>query len=256
MKFLVGSKHCLLQNTQNMQAENAELVTKCKGCGHSGTGYYCSRCGMPYTIKRISMRGLLHDIFHLFTHLDKGFGFTLKKLIREPGTMQREYVEGDRIRHQKPFSMFFICATIAALTRYWIYQVLLKYYQTGNVSEMNFFHEYMVIFHIVLLPVHVVVTYIFFYKSGYNLAEVGVLVLYSVSFLFLFVAVVFLLKFAWPELDTMYIELPILLIYNTITYLNFFRKEPAWLVTVKTVLINFGVFMLIQLMEDFLIRLM
>lgn len=202
------------------------------------------------------MTGLLHDIFHLFTHLDKGFGFTLKKLILNPGTMQRGYVEGNRIRHQKPFSMFFICATIAALTRYWIYQVLIKYYGTGNVSEMNFFHEYMVIFHIVLLPVHIVVTYIFFYKSGYNLAEVGVLVLYSISFFFLIVAVVFLLKFVWPELDTMYIELPILLIYNTITYLNFFRKESVWMIGVKAIFINFAVFMVIQLLEDFLIKLM
>src|SRR3990170_3167143 len=103
---------------------NPELSNVCKSCGSSGAGNYCSQCGQPYTIKRISLSALLHDIFHLFTHLDKGFGYTLKKLMVEPGHMQRTYVEGYRAKHQKPFAMFFICATVAALSRYWIFQAL------------------------------------------------------------------------------------------------------------------------------------
>ena len=234
-------------------ANDQELVNVCRSCGFSGTGNYCSRCGQPYTVKRISLSGLLHDIFHLFTHLDKGFGYTLKKLMVEPGHMQRSYVEGDRVKHQKPFSMFFICATIAALSRYWIYHVLIGYYDIGEVSEMNFANEFMVIFHIVLLPLYALITYLFFYSSGYNYGEIGVLTLYSISILFLISTIIYLMKFIWPELDTAYIEFPFMLIYNTITYVNFFHQQTRWKVVLKSLVIISCTFLLIQLIEDLVI---
>src|SRR5215210_6216587 len=112
-----------------------KAIHKCKSCGYSGYGNYCSHCGQPYETRRITLRGLLHDVFHFFTHLDKGFAYTLKQLIIAPGKMQRDYIEGDRARHQKPFSMFFICATITALLRYWINLALMRYFKSGNVSE-------------------------------------------------------------------------------------------------------------------------
>ena len=86
--------------------QHNEPARLCKSCGSSVIGNYCGECGMPYQVKRISMGGLLHDIFHLFTHLDKGFGYTVKMLIKAPGHMQRQYIEGERAKHQKPFSMF------------------------------------------------------------------------------------------------------------------------------------------------------
>ena len=143
-------------------------IQVCKSCGFSGEENYCSRCGQPFKTKRISLPGLFHDIFHLFTHLDRGFGYTLKKLIIAPGHMQRSYIEGERNKHQKPFSMFFICATVAALSRYWIFSALLKYYDAGNISEADFFHEYMVVVHIIMLPLYAFIAYLFFYKSKYN----------------------------------------------------------------------------------------
>ena len=236
-----------------MEISKAESVEVCSSCGLSGEGKYCRQCGLPYKTKRISMSGLLEDVFHFFTHLDKGFGYTVKKLLTTPGTMQKEYIEGNRSLHQKPFSMFFICATIAALTRYWIFQVLIKYYDTGSVTEMNFFHEYMVILNIALLPLHALIIYIFFYRSGYNYAEIGVLVLYSVSFFFLLASCIALLKFFWPHLDTAYIELPLLLLYNTVTFINFFNTQSRWTVAVKSIIIILGIFLLIQKLEDYII---
>lgn len=235
--------------------ENDELVQVCKSCGFSGNENYCSRCGQPYRAKRISMAGLLHDVFHVFTHLDRGFGYTIKVLILAPGHMQREYIEGDRSSHQKPFSMFLICATIAAISRYWIYQTLIKYYHVGSTSESAFTDKYMVIFFIVLLPLHVFITYILFFKSGYNFAEIAVFVLYSWSFCLLVASCIALLRFIWPGLDTAYVELPFLLIYNTITFINFFRKQPRWLVAVKSVVIILAIFFMIQKAEDFVIGL-
>ena len=237
-----------------MEIENPGLIRECKSCGFSGYENYCSRCGLPFVTRRISMQGLLHDVFHLFTHLDKGFLYTVKMLILAPGHMQRAYVEGDRLRYQKPFSMFFICATIAALGRYWIYLAIIKFYHSGNASEVDFLHNYMVILNIILLPLHALIIYLVFYKSKYNYAEIAVLVLYSASFFFLIAITVALFKFIWPELDTMYIEFPVLLVYNTITFINFFSEQPRWSVAIKSLVIISGLFFLIQVLEDKIIK--
>jgi len=230
-------------------------VQVCRYCGSSGVEKFCSRCGQPYKTKRISLSGLLHEVFHLFTHLDKGFGYTLKQLLLVPGHMQRKYIEGERCFHQKPFSMFFICATLAALTRYWIFTALIKYYHVGNISEAHYFHEYMVVLHIALLPLYSFIAYLFFYKSKYNYAEIGILILYTVSFFFLASICISLLKFLWPHLDTAYIELPVIIIYNGITFINFFNDLSPWKVVIKSLFIVTIIFGLIQVLEDLVVRL-
>jgi hypothetical protein len=229
-------------------------TNKCRHCGFTGINDYCSLCGHPYQTKRITLSGLIHEVFHLFTHLDKGFGYTLKQLLTHPGHMQRDYIEGDRVKHQKPFSTFFICATIAALSRYWIFKALIKYYHIGSISEANFFNEYMVLFHITLLPIYALIAYLFFYKSKYNYAEIGILILYTVSFFFIAATFIALLKFIWPNLDTAYIELPVLLFYNVITFVHFFNHLSTWKVVIKSVLIVTSIFTLVQLAEDLFIR--
>jgi hypothetical protein len=177
----------------------------CKNCGNPVTEKFCAHCGQAVTAKRITLGALVHDIVHLFTHLDKGFGFTLKQLFTRPGRMQREYIEGNRASHQKPFSMFFICATVAALIRYWINLALVNYYEAGNMIEGDFFHEYWVLLQIVLMPLYTLISWLFFIRSGYNYAEIGVLNLYSMSALFAIVSIISLFRFIWPELDTMWV---------------------------------------------------
>jgi hypothetical protein len=232
---------------------NTNVLQTCPNCKQQGLQKFCSNCGQAYKVKRITLHGLLHDVFHFFTHLDKGFGYTLKQLTVAPGHMQRDYINGNRSRHQKPFSMFFICATVAGLSRYWIHTALLKYYNSGDINEANFFHEYMVLLQIALLPLVALITYLFFTKSGYNYAEIGVLTLYTVSFFFLIVSVIALLKFIWPELDTAYIELPVLTVYNLLTNINFFNKTPAWLVGLKSLLLTSIIFLSAHFLEKWVI---
>jgi hypothetical protein len=235
--------------------ENSEPIRVCKACGFSGVGNYCSRCGQSFVIKRISLQGILRDIFHFFTHLEKGFGYTLKQLIMNPGNMQRSYIEGNRIKYQKPFSMFFICVTIAALVRYWISNALIKYYNADIVSEANFFHQYMVIMYIVLVPVYSLITYLLFYKSGYNYAETGVLMLYTVSVFFLMASIIALFILVWPHIDTAYIEFPVFAFYFIITLMNYFKTLTRWKVAIKAMLSLSIAFFINNMIEDFVIRL-
>src|SRR5215207_2652123 len=138
----------------------------CKACGEiADNGKFCRQCGQVVDIKRITAGSIVHEIFHFFTHLDKGFAFTLKKLLREPGKMQREYVSGVRIKHQKPFSMFLISATTIALVLYWLNIVLAKYYSAGDMKEALFFDKYMLLLLMAMVPLSATITYLVFYNS-------------------------------------------------------------------------------------------
>lgn len=210
-----------------------ESQNTCKACGSTGHGNYCHHCGQLFKINRISLKGLIQDIFHFITFTERGFGYTLKKLITSPGKMQQAYINGNRIKHQTPFAMFFLSVTIASLVRYWISNALITYHQADVISEANFFHQYFVIMYIVLLPVYSLITYLFFYKSGSNYAEIGVMMLYTLSFVFLMGTVISLLILLYPDLDTAYVEFPFFTLYFTITFINFSMLLPAVTLSLK-----------------------
>ena len=237
--------------------ESAGDLQTCTNCGTKGAGKYCSSCGNSYAIKRITVHGIFHDVFHFFTHLDKGFAFTLKQLIVAPGMMQRDYVEGNRSRHQKPFSMFFICATVTALLRYWINLLIMKHYHYGaNEGESNFFHQYMVLMHTILLPLYALVTYLVFYKSKYNYAELVVFLLYTIGIFFLITVVIHAIRLIWPELDTDYIELFTLGTYNAISCINFFNTSNKWLVLIRSLVALVFVYFIANYAQDVVVGLL
>jgi len=80
----------------------------CQNCGSEGDQKYCPGCGQALQIERISINSLLHEVAHTFWHLEKGFLYTLKELAINPGTTQRKYLSGIRLRYQKTFPLFAI----------------------------------------------------------------------------------------------------------------------------------------------------
>jgi hypothetical protein len=225
----------------------------CKSCHQTGNGNFCARCGQTLLIKRISFKSLLHEVTHFFTHLDKGIRYTLKELVQHPGEMQRAYLEGNRINHQKPFSMYFVCATALGLILYWINIVLITYYQAGSAGEETFFHHYTFTFLLLAIPLSAVITYLFFYSSGYNFAEIGVLQLYTVSVFFLIIILANLLRLIWHQFETRYIELPAILIYNMVTFIHFF-KGTKWKIIVKSLLSAAILFLSMAYLQDFIVE--
>ncbi len=224
-------------------------IQVCRSCGATGAGNYCSQCGRPYAIKPVTLTGLLTDAVRDFTNLDQGFGYTLKRLLLAPGQMQWAYLHEEQSRYKKPFAMFFICATIAAVGRHLIFGALDGPAISG-LSEAQFFQDYWVVLQVMLLPVHVLVVYLLFRKSGHTFADIAVLLLYTFSFFFLTVCLLALTKFVVRHIDTAWIELPILTAYMVITNLNFFRTLPPWSTIVKSVLLMIVIFQFIQLAED------
>lgn len=199
----------------------------CKNCGHTGDGKYCSVCGQEYAIKRITLRHLSEEIFHFFTHLEQGFGYTLKQLVTSPGTMQKNYLDGHRVKLQKPFSLFFLCATLCGLAEYGINFFVSRHFNTGDLKELYYFQHYLVIEQVLLAPVYALCSWLLFMRYKYNYAEWLVITFYITSFFFLLIIPVNSLKFIFPHLNTKWMEFPIITSYNVFTNLNLFKQYPA-----------------------------
>lgn len=229
---------------------------QCPYCQPGKTPHYCSACAQPLQPKRLTLKGMAHELFHFLSHLDKGFPYTLKKLVTAPGSMQREYINGKRAAYQKPFSMYFICASFCALGYYWILTSLLKYYHAGDNHEAVFFNKYWVILQVCMMPVYAFITWLVFKKEGLNYAEILVFQLYVFSFIFLVLTVIQMLKFIWPDLKTRYIELPAIIIYTIITNLNFFAGRRKWVIALKTIVAIALSFFLASLIQDELLNLL
>ena len=229
------------------------MQQQCRYCKNVGSGAFCSACGEPYENKRLSLGSIIHEAAHFFTHLDKGFPYTLKQLINQPGTMQKTYVEGYRKKYQKPFAMYFLCATISALVIYWINILLIKNYDAGDNKEALFFSKYWALLQVALLPVYAFITWLIFKFTKFNYGEILVLQLYQFSMLFIFLAIIHLLKFMFLYLETRYIEVPVILIYTTITNLRFFAVQKKWIVILLTILSITICFALASSIQDFLV---
>lgn len=223
--------------------------TVCKSCGNPGNGKYCPRCGQAMAVKRLSLHEMVHEVLHFFTHVEKGFLYTLKMLVTAPGKMQKEYVDGVRVRHQKPFSMFFISATASALIYYAINTVIVKQLHAGSADEADFFRRYWALFHTLMMPLYSFITYLFFKRSGHYFGEIAVLQLYLFSFLFLVISVLQLVRLFVPAFETRYVELPLIVVYSVVTNLNFFsrlKKAEVIGISVLCITVVFGMATFLQ----------
>jgi len=197
----------------------------CINCSQTGSGHYCSNCGNEYYVHRITVGHILHEVIHLLTHFDKGILYTLKQLLLRPGFMQHDYLAGKRVKHQKPFAMFFVCGTLTALALYWINIAVAKLYHDNNLYEGHFYQHYFALMQMSLTPAYALTMWAIFSKR-YNYAEYLVIILYSTSMLLLFVFFANLLKLVFGPFETGYVELLVVLAYNIITNINLFNDRP------------------------------
>ena len=222
---------------------------KCKNCGTETDGKFCRNCGQELEIHRITVSHLVHEIVHTFTHLEKGFLFTLRKLLADPGRMQRQYMEGFRVNYQKPFSMFFICSTVSALVLYWLNRLTGSSPGREQAAFNYFLQHYYVLLHIILLPFYTLVTWLLFKSSKHNYAEILVLGMYMLALMLLLLIPLYLVSAGIPAMKTRFAETIVFGIYNVWTFIRFFNKMAWWKVLIMSIvnmIINYFVYVFIM----------
>lgn len=89
------------------------METPCSNCDGTVALQYCPKCGQK-RYRRIDKKYLLEEIQYSLLHVNKGFLYSVKSLLRNPGNTARQYIEGGRVNHYKPILMAVITSGVYA----------------------------------------------------------------------------------------------------------------------------------------------
>jgi hypothetical protein len=176
----------------------------CKNCNKNFHGNFCPNCGQAAKVTNINAQYFLHDIPHSIFHVDKGFWYTLKWMFTNPGKTLKEYLEGKRVQHFKPFAFVVIMSTIATLlSKFCMYLINLRMaaMEPGKIitsGTQNLFSEYPSLLIFILIPILSLITWLCFRKRKYNYWEHFLVNTYLAAYLnvfFLVIKIVQLIKF-------------------------------------------------------------
>lgn len=106
----------------------------CLNCGHplDLSDVYCSYCGQLNSTKQLSLGDFFKEFLSSIVNYDSRLRHTVKDLLFKPGTITKNYVEGQRLKYANPFR-FFLSASII----YFLFQSLFTVI-TGESNMVNF----------------------------------------------------------------------------------------------------------------------
>lgn len=171
----------------------ASTPALCLNCGTPLTDRYCAHCGQTAATGRLRLGEILKGVLALISTLDSKIARTAVGLTRNPGKVCKAYVAGQRIRYVAPLRY---CVTIVALM---VLANVLTGFDPGDFSptgtterqqEVQRIAAAFVLTHLdlvlfLVLPALVGIYRVLFFRSGKNLAEVSVFVLYTMGQIFL-----------------------------------------------------------------------
>ena len=103
----------------------------CKSCGNVFTGLYCNLCGEKVLEpKDRSFKSFLQNVLIAITFADNKFVKSIWLVMRNPGFLSREYVEGKRVNYIRPLQLFFVLNLI-----YFLFP-LLQLFNTSLRTQM------------------------------------------------------------------------------------------------------------------------
>lgn len=153
----------------------------CKNCQHEIAINFCSNCGQKKA-KRIDHTYIKDEIQYTVFHMNKGFFYSIKKILRNPGKTAREFIDGNRVNHYKPLLLLFVISGISAfIANTFIHpaEIMDAYFKSQNNSAFNYdgagvmanMYKYQSLMMLASLPFMAFFTWLTFKKWGYNYYE-------------------------------------------------------------------------------------
>lgn len=192
----------------------------CKNCEQEFEGNFCNHCGQKASVQQINFQYLIQELSSTLFKMNKGFFYTIKELFIRPGHSIREFLEGKRRWHVKPFAFVLLVSTIYVLFTHFVGRnTLLGEVISGltnglshegrdhssTVDLLNWLGNNHAYFTLILLPMFSLASYLAFIKSGYNYFEHVILNLY-IGGQQIFIQLIFSTSFLFVE-DDYYIEI-------------------------------------------------
>jgi len=213
----------------------------CLNCGMQLTDHYCAHCGQKAEVSRLTWHSLVEEVFHFFTHIEKGFFKTAGTLIIRPGKLFKDYLDGKRKTYHKPVS--FLMIWIAAfLIIFGLANKFTHYASINSESLVTFdartwmiINKYRTLIEVLILPVTAFITWLVVARPRLNYIEIVSVSFYIVSLLFIVlciqmvIALIFQLNYRTNTFDL--VSVIVYLIWILYCGIDFYRRyKVRWLV--------------------------
>lgn len=156
------------------------MENNCLNCGQEITGNYCSNCGQK-KYRRIDRKYIIEEAQYSLLHTNKGFLYSVKNILKNPGKTAREFIDGNRVNHYKPILLAFVLSGISAfisLKVIGIYKAMESMKVNGksiNSPQMHEVMSYVTTYNsfiaLLMIPLFALLTKTLFYKWGNNYYE-------------------------------------------------------------------------------------
>lgn len=221
-------------------------IQTCKNCRHEFEGSYCPACGEKYRDKRYTLKDGFRHLIDIIFNVDRGLWHTAIQLIRQPGTVIEEYLNGRSIPYFHPFRFFFFWLTVMVFLYSFlgIYRyendIILKQYSASDTTPLlrqviSILETYINIFIALSIPLFAAISWRLFRQKKYNYAEHLIIVSYAYGetliLNMIWIPVFFInpsFYFSWED----HVMNIISIIYFTYLYLRFF-KGKRWKTALK-----------------------
>ena len=171
----------------------------CQNCNNIIIENFCGNCGQK-KFKRIDKKYVLDEVQYSLIHTNKGFLYSAKKIIKNPGKTAHEFIYGNRVNHYKPLLLVFLLSGISTFISIKIIgldKIMTNYYtaQHMNTKLMNdiqaIMSSYNSIIMLMLIPIISIFTKLALRKWGQNYYEHIIMNAYALSF-YIFLSIFFL----------------------------------------------------------------
>lgn len=222
---------------------------QCLNCGSVVEDEFCGKCGQKAATVRLSTSVIVKQFLESVLHIRKGFPYTLKQLVLNPGKSIREFVDGGRVNWYKPLAFVMLCGLVAGIVMQTINpeiaQVSLDETADPVVQEFsqninNWMFQHFSLITLIYVPIYALFSWLFFIRSGMNYAENLILNGYTQG-LTTGVSIFPWLATTLTDSDVIKASLiggyfVLTVAYTIISYVRFFGSRNRWLASIRALL--------------------
>jgi Protein of unknown function (DUF3667) len=220
---------------------NTETVN-CQNCDNQYSGNFCNNCGQKAATLRYEMKHVWEQISYAvlgsFLSFERGFSYTFKELLLNPGKMIREYLSGKRVKHLPVISYILLSGTVSVILYSYFKDIFFEKmtlpidadsknrpFKTKDL--INYISEHPVLMALIMIPISAWISNKLYKKNNYTFAE------HLVANAYIQAQQTMLVIAMYPLLyinGSLYFYMSMLASYGYViwAYHQFFQVKPIW----------------------------
>lgn len=213
------------------------MEANCLNCNNNIEQNFCSNCGQK-KYKRIDRKYIWEEVQYSTVHMNKGFFYSIKIILKNPGKAARTFIDGNRVNHYKPIALIFILTGISSFIAYQMIGLgemtdKVNALQTQDAEQLkmmkninNYIQTYMSFFLLAMLPFLALFSRWSFKSFGNNFYEHVLMNAYILIYSILISLLVFYpLLYIFKDNETAFMTISLFSSLSYLVILPYFYKN-------------------------------